>query len=37
MGRIAAAERKVKAPGFAGNAVVEEDVLAIARFAARRR
>jgi DNA polymerase-3 subunit delta len=37
MARIAAAERRVKTPGFAGNAVVEQDVLAIARFAARRR
>jgi DNA polymerase-3 subunit delta len=37
MARIAAAERKVKTPGFAGPAVVEQDVLAIARFAARRR
>jgi len=35
--RIAAAERRVKSPGFAGNSVVEQDVLAIARFAARRR
>jgi len=27
----------VKAPGYVGNALVEEEVLAISRFAARRR
>jgi len=37
LGRIAEAERRVKAPGYVGNALVEEEVLAISRFAARRR
>ncbi|WP_294395618.1 DNA polymerase III subunit delta [uncultured Sphingomonas sp.] len=37
MGRLGEAERQVKASGYAGNAVAEEEVLAIARFAARRR
>lgn len=35
--RLAEAERQVKAPGYPGSALVEEEVLAIARFAARRR
>ena len=35
--RLAEAERQVKAPGYPGSAVVEEEVLAISRFAARRR
>jgi DNA polymerase-3 subunit delta len=35
--RLAEAERQVKAPGYPGSALVEEDVLAIARFAQRRR
>ena len=34
--RIAEAERQVKAPGYAGAAVVEQEVLAITRRAARR-
>lgn len=34
--RIAEAERQVKAPGYAGAALVEEEVLAITRRAARR-
>lgn len=37
IGRLAEAERQVKSPGFAGPAAVEEEVLAISRFAARRR
>lgn len=37
IGRIADAERQVKAPGYVGGALVEEEVLAISRFAARRR
>jgi DNA polymerase-3 subunit delta len=37
LGRIAEAERQVKAPGYVGGALVEEEVLAISRFAARRR
>lgn len=37
LGRIAEAERQVKAPGYVGSALVEEEVLAISRFAARRR
>lgn len=36
IGRIADAERQVKAPGYVGGALVEEEVLAISRFAARR-
>lgn len=35
--RLAEAERQVKAPGYVGGALVEEEVLAISRFAARRR
>jgi len=35
--RLAEAERQVKAPGHIGSALVEEEVLAISRFAARRR
>jgi DNA polymerase-3 subunit delta len=35
--RLAEAERQVKAPGYVGGALVEEEVLAIGRFAARRR
>ena len=35
--RLAEAERQVKAPGYPGSALVEEEVLAITRFAARRR
>jgi DNA polymerase III subunit delta len=35
--RLGAAERQVKAPGFAGQVVVAEELLAIARFASRRR
>jgi DNA polymerase-3 subunit delta len=35
--RLADAERQVKAPGYIGGALVEEEVLAISRFAARRR
>ena len=35
--RLAEAERQVKAPGYVGAALVEEEVLAISRFAARRR
>jgi DNA polymerase-3 subunit delta len=37
LSRLAEAERQVKAPGYPGSALVEEEVLAIARFAARRR
>ena len=37
MTRLAEAERQVKAPGYVGSALVEEEVLAISRFAARRR
>jgi DNA polymerase-3 subunit delta len=37
LGRIAEAERQVKAPGYVGGALVEEEVLAISRFAQRRR
>jgi DNA polymerase-3 subunit delta len=37
LGRLAEAERQVKAPGYPGSALVEEEVMAIARFAARRR
>ena len=36
-GRLAEAERQVKAAGYPGEALVEETVLAIARHAARRR
>jgi DNA polymerase-3 subunit delta len=35
--RLAEAERQVKAPGYPGSALVEEEVLAISRFAAKRR
>ena len=35
--RLAEAERQVKAPGYVGGALVEEEVLTISRFAARRR
>ena len=35
--RLAEAERQVKAPGYPGDALVNETVLAIARHAARRR
>ena len=35
--RLAEAERQIKAPGYPGDAVVDETVLAIARRAARRR
>jgi DNA polymerase III subunit delta len=35
--RLGEAERQVKASGYPGHALVEEEVLAIARFAARRR
>jgi DNA polymerase-3 subunit delta len=35
--RLAEAERQVKAPGYVGGALVEEEVLAISRFASRRR
>ena len=35
--RLAEAERQVKAPGYPGHALVEEDLLAISRHAARRR
>ena len=37
LGRLAEAERQVKAPGYAGDALVAEEVFAIARYAARRR
>jgi DNA polymerase III subunit delta len=37
LGRLAEAERQVKAPGYPGAALVEEEVLAISRHAARRR
>jgi len=37
LGRLADAERQVKAPGYVGSALVEEEVLAISRFASRRR
>ena len=37
LSRLAEAERQVKAPGYVGAALVEEEVLAISRFAARRR
>ena len=37
IGRLGEAERQVKAPGYPGHALVEEDLLAIARVAARRR
>lgn len=37
LSRLGEAERQVKAPGYVGHALVEEEVLAIARFAARRR
>jgi len=35
--RLAEAERQVKSPGYIGGALVEEEVLAISRFASRRR
>ena len=35
--RLAEAERQVKAPGYPGSALVEEEIGAITRFAARRR
>jgi DNA polymerase III subunit delta len=35
--RLGEAERQVKASGYPGHALVEEEILAIARFAARRR
>lgn len=35
--RLAEAERQVKSPGYVGGALVEEEVLAISRFASRRR
>jgi DNA polymerase III subunit delta len=34
--RLGEAERQVKAPGYPGHALVEEEILAIARYAARR-
>jgi len=37
LSRLAEAERQVKAAGYVGAALVEEEVLAISRFAARRR
>jgi len=37
VGRIAEAERQLKAPGYVGPSAVEEEVLAITRAAARRR
>ncbi len=37
VGRLAEGERQVKSPGYAGPAVVQEEVLAITRRAARRR
>ena len=37
IGRIAEAERQVKSVGYPGHALVEEELLAISRFAARRR
>jgi len=37
LSRLAEAERQVKAPGYPGSALVEEEILAISRFAARRR
>jgi DNA polymerase III subunit delta len=37
LGRMGEAERQVKASGYPGHALVEEEVLAIARHAARRR
>jgi DNA polymerase III subunit delta len=37
VGRLGEAERQVKASGYPGHALVEEEVLAIARYAARRR
>ncbi|WP_116091410.1 DNA polymerase III subunit delta [Sphingomonas crusticola] len=35
--RLAEAERQVKSPGYPGSALVEEEIMAITRFAARRR
>ncbi|WP_442680206.1 DNA polymerase III subunit delta [Sphingomonas sp. ASY06-1R] len=35
--RLAEAERHVKAPGYPGSALVEEEVMTITRFAAKRR
>lgn len=35
--RLAEAERQVKAPGYPGSALVEEEIATITRFAARRR
>ncbi|UAK24328.1 DNA polymerase III subunit delta [Sphingomonas nostoxanthinifaciens] len=37
IGRLAEAERQVKSPGYPGHALVEQELLAISRFAARRR
>ena len=36
-GRLGEAERQIKAPGYPGDALVDETVLALARHAARRR
>ncbi len=35
--RLAEAERQVKSPNYPGHALIEQDLLAISRFAARRR
>jgi DNA polymerase III subunit delta len=37
IGRLAEAERQVKSSGYPGHALVEEELLAISRFAARRK